>query len=65
VGQLDPTSIFYLRSRGLSEPAARSLLIYAFAAGMVELLRPEPLRARARSLVAARLPAGARLVEAA
>jgi Fe-S cluster assembly protein SufD len=65
VGQLDPSSLFYLRSRGLSEPAARSLLIYAFAAGMVELVRPEPLRARARLLVAARLPAGARLVEAA
>ena len=65
VGQLDPTSLFYLRSRGLSEPAARSLLIYAFAAGMVELLRPEPLRARARSLVTSRLPDGARLVEAA
>lgn len=65
VGQLDPTSLFYLRSRGLSEPAARSLLIYAFAAGMVELLRPAPLRTRARALVAARLPDGARLVEAA
>jgi Fe-S cluster assembly protein SufD len=65
VGQLDPTSLFYLRSRGLSEPAARSLLIYAFAAGMVELVRPEPLRARARQLVASRLPDGARLVEAA
>jgi Fe-S cluster assembly protein SufD len=65
VGQLDPTSLFYLRSRGLSEPAARSLLIYAFAAGMVELLRPEPLRAHARALVTARLPDGARLGEAA
>jgi Fe-S cluster assembly protein SufD len=65
VGQLDPTSLFYLRSRGLSEPAARSLLIYAFAAEMVELLRPAPLRAHARQLVAARLPDGARLVEAA
>jgi Fe-S cluster assembly protein SufD len=65
VGQLDPTSLFYLRSRGLSEPAARSLLIYAFAAGMVELLRPAPLRAHARTLVASRLPDGARLVEAA
>ena len=65
VGQLDPTSLFYLRSRGLSEPAARSLLIYAFAAGMVELLRPAPLRTRARALVASRLPDGARLVEAA
>jgi Fe-S cluster assembly protein SufD len=65
VGQLDATSLFYLRSRGLSEPAARSLLIYAFAAEMVELLRPAPLRARARALVAARLPDGDRIEEAA
>jgi len=64
VGQLDETSMFYLRSRGLSEAAARSLLIYAFAAEMVERVRPEPLRSRARDLVTAQLPEG-RLLEAA
>ncbi len=31
VGQLDPDSIFYLRSRGIDETSARSLLTYAFA----------------------------------
>ena len=61
VGRLDETSLFYLRSRGLDEAAARSLLIYAFAAEMVEQVRPEPLRERARALVAARLPGGLRL----
>jgi len=65
VGQLDETSMFYLRSRGLSETAARSLLIYAFAAEMVERVRPEPLRTRARDLVSARLPDGKLLLEAA
>jgi Fe-S cluster assembly protein SufD len=65
VGQLDETSMFYLRSRGLTETAARSLLIYAFAAEMVERVRPEPLRTRARDLVAARLPEGKLLLEAA
>jgi Fe-S cluster assembly protein SufD len=65
VGRLDETSLFYLRSRGLDEAAARSLLIYAFAAELVEAVRPEPLRARARELVAARLPGGVRLLEAA
>lgn len=30
VGQLDPTALFYLRSRGLSEPQARTLLTAAF-----------------------------------
>lgn len=36
VGQLDADEIFYLRSRGLSDPAARRLLTYAFAAEIVE-----------------------------
>jgi Fe-S cluster assembly protein SufD len=65
VGQLDETGLFYLRSRGLSPPAARTLLIYAFASEMVDRVRPEALRARVRELVAARLPEGARLLEAA
>jgi Fe-S cluster assembly protein SufD len=30
-GQLDETALFYLRSRGLSEPEARSALTRAFA----------------------------------
>ena len=65
VGRLDETSLFYLRSRGLDEAAARSLLIYAFAAELVEAVRPAPLRDRARALVAARLPGGLHLLEAA
>jgi Fe-S cluster assembly protein SufD len=32
VGRLDPEQLFYLRSRGVPEPQARSLLTYAFAA---------------------------------
>ena len=35
VGQVDAEEIFYLKSRGLSETAARNLLIYAFAADVV------------------------------
>jgi Fe-S cluster assembly protein SufD len=65
VGQLDDTSLFYLRSRGLPEADARGLLIYAFAAEMVEIAPAGPLRERARALVAARLPTGARLAEVA
>jgi Fe-S cluster assembly protein SufD len=65
VGQLDETALFYLRSRGLPAAEARGLLIYAFAGEMVGLVRAAPLRAAARDLVAARLPAGARLLEAA
>jgi Fe-S cluster assembly protein SufD len=65
VGQLDPTALFYLRSRGLPEAEARSLLIWGFASEMVGLVAAPSLRARAKNLVAARLPAGARILEAA
>ncbi len=35
VGQVDAEEIFYLKSRGLSETAARNLLTYAFAAEVI------------------------------
>jgi Fe-S cluster assembly protein SufD len=65
VGQLDAAALFYLRTRGLDEVAARSLLIYGFAAEMVDRIGPAALRTRARALVAARLPGGAQILEAA
>jgi Fe-S cluster assembly protein SufD len=65
VGQLDEAALFYLRSRGLGEVEARSLLVWAFASEMVGLVAAPALRARAKNLVAARLPSGARLLEAA
>ena len=36
VGQMDADEVFYLKSRGLSESAARNLLTYAFAKEVVE-----------------------------
>lgn len=49
VGQLDPSALFYLRSRGLPEAQARRLLVAAFCreplGGLPETLR-EPLEAR-------------------
>jgi Fe-S cluster assembly protein SufD len=65
VGQLDEAALFYLRSRGVGEAEARSLLIWAFASEMVGLVGAPALRARAKNVVAARLPSGARLLEAA
>ncbi|MDH4167785.1 MAG: Fe-S cluster assembly protein SufD [Gammaproteobacteria bacterium] len=44
-GQLDPDALFYLRSRGLSEPEARSALTRAFA-GAVLTRVDEPALAR-------------------
>ncbi|MGZ6125208.1 MAG: Fe-S cluster assembly protein SufD [Myxococcales bacterium] len=65
VGELDADALFYLRSRGLGLDAARSLLTWAFAGEMVELIPLLPLRARVRDLVTARLPDGGSLREAA
>jgi Fe-S cluster assembly protein SufD len=65
VGQLDEAALFYLRSRGVPEADAQSLLIWAFAAEMVGLVGAPALRARAKNLVAARLPAGGHVLEAA
>lgn len=38
VGQLDETALFYLKARGINEPLARSLLLYAFAQEMLSSL---------------------------
>jgi Fe-S cluster assembly protein SufD len=65
VGQLDEDALFYLRSRGLGREAARSLLTYAFASEMVNLIPLAPLRARVRQLVTSRLPEWERVKEAA
>jgi Fe-S cluster assembly protein SufD len=58
VGQLDDTAIFYLRSRGIGEEAARSLLTYAFAADIVERIRVEPVRRDLEEFLFRRLPKG-------
>ena len=47
VGRLDPEQLFYLRSRGVPEPQARSLLTYAFAA---EVLNRIPVPSLVESL---------------
>jgi Fe-S cluster assembly protein SufD len=58
VGQLDEEAVFYLRSRGIPQLAARDLLTYAFVGEMLELIRVKPLRSHVEKLVASRLPAG-------
>jgi Fe-S cluster assembly protein SufD len=44
VGQLDKEEIFYLRSRGLSEIAARNLLTYAFGAEIIDRITVASLK---------------------
>jgi len=45
VGKLDPEALFYLRSRGIDEKSARSLLTGAFANEVLERIEQEPVRA--------------------
>ncbi len=49
-GQIDPAALFYLRSRGIGEEAAKRLLVQAFAAEIVGLVRPDVRRAVASVL---------------
>ncbi len=66
VGQLNAESIFYLRTRGMSEDTARRMLIHAFAGEIIERIQCEPARAVIDKLVwdrlEARLPAGEKAV---
>lgn len=58
VGQLDEKSIFYLRSRGLDERAARSMLTFAFANDVVQRVDNEGQRERLSKAILNRLPGG-------
>ena len=44
VGQLDEDALFYLRARGIGEKKAKALLLHAFAADILEQIKPEVLR---------------------
>jgi len=54
VGQLDIDEVFYLKSRGLSDTAARNLLTYAFGAEVIERIPVASLRNRLEQAVLAR-----------
>ncbi|MGN6281626.1 Fe-S cluster assembly protein SufD [Frateuria sp.] len=57
VGQLDERALFYLRSRGIPEAQARTLLTTAFARAPFESLPNEALRQHIDQLLLGRLPA--------
>ncbi len=59
VGQLDPEHLFYLKSRGLSERAARNLLTYAFGAEIIDRIPVPTLVATLEKLVMKRTGDGA------
>jgi len=63
IGQLDESAVFYLRSRGIDEEAARNILTYAFAADVINQVKVAPVRIKLDQLVVSRLPRGAGLGE--
>jgi Fe-S cluster assembly protein SufD len=63
-GQLDPEALFYLRSRGLGEQMACSLLTCAFAGEVLHGIRVEPLRSAVVRHLQAHLPGVLEIQEA-
>jgi Fe-S cluster assembly protein SufD len=57
-GQVAEDAIFYLKSRGLDETAARTLLTFGFANEVLGRIRVEPVREWLERLLAARLHDG-------
>jgi len=57
IGRLDPTALFYLKSRGVGTERARQLLTYAFAADVLEQITVEPVKARLEELAFERFTA--------
>ena len=51
VGQLDAEEVFYLKSRGLSDTAARNLLTYAFGAEIIDRIAVASLKHRLEQTV--------------
>ncbi len=56
VGQLDEEAVFYLRSRGIGDEAARSLLVHAFAGEIIQGIGIAPVRRRLEGFLSSRLP---------
>ncbi len=55
IGRLDEEGLFYLRSRGISEKIARSLLVHAFAVEVLEHIKLIPIRNYVNQLISERL----------
>ena len=62
IGQLNPESIFYLRTRGMGEDTARRMLIHAFAGEIIDRIHCEPAREVIDRLVWDRLEANPHLL---
>jgi Fe-S cluster assembly protein SufD len=58
IGQIDEDAMFYLRTRAISEAAARNLLIQAFVSEVLHGMRIDPIRAGLECLLFTRLRKG-------
>ena len=56
IGQIEPETLFYLRSRGIGEDEARNLLVYAFAGEVVDRMKIEPVREQIRRALFQAIP---------
>jgi Fe-S cluster assembly protein SufD len=63
VGQLDEDMLFYLRSRGINESAARGLLVYGFARDVVDRIEISAIRNRLADTLLSRLPVDVQVKE--
>ncbi len=55
VGQLDPTSLFYLKSRGINAQSANALLTFAFANEVIERIQVDSVRQELTQILAGEL----------
>lgn len=58
VGRLDAEALFYLRSRGLSEKKANSLLVQAFAEDILEHIKSASIRSLVEEIISEKLESG-------
>jgi Fe-S cluster assembly protein SufD len=56
IGQVEENALFYMRSRGIEESEARSLLLLAFANECLDRMKSEPMRDYLHDLVQGWLP---------
>lgn len=55
IGQLDESAVFYLRTRGITEPHARKMLQFAFLEEVLQNMPHDPVRELMEKLVAEKL----------
>ncbi len=55
IGRLDEEALFYLRTRGISEKNAQSLMLHAFAVDILENIKPQALKVFVDHIISERL----------